>query len=257
MCELFGLSSVEKIQLNNLLQEFFSHGVEHPHGWGMAFFYGNAVSLEKEPEASFKSAYLKSRLRTKIETDKMIAHIRLATRGVMDYENTHPFVMKDNCGRTWTLAHNGTVFECGAMAPFIHEQEGQTDSERILCYIISRINLEQEQKKRQLSQEERFCLTDEIICEISPENKLNLIIYDGELMYVHTNYKDSLFKCQKKKTVIISTRPLDNGRWDNVPMNTLSAYRDGSLIYTGTNHGNEFIDSEEKMRLLFLDFANL
>ena len=28
----------------------FSHGMEHPHGWGMAFFYGNAVSLEKRPE---------------------------------------------------------------------------------------------------------------------------------------------------------------------------------------------------------------
>ena len=22
-----------------MLKEFFSHGVDHPHGWGMAFFY--------------------------------------------------------------------------------------------------------------------------------------------------------------------------------------------------------------------------
>ena len=56
MCELFGLSSAEKIQLNDLLKEFFSHGMEHPHGWGMAFFYGNAVSLEKQPETACKSS---------------------------------------------------------------------------------------------------------------------------------------------------------------------------------------------------------
>ena len=40
-------------------------------------------------------------------------------------------------------------------------------------------------------------------------------------------------------------------------MNTLLAYQDGKLLHTGTDHGHEFFDSEEKMRLLFLDFANL
>lgn len=257
MCELFGLSSAKKIQLNSMLKEFFSHGVEHPHGWGIAFFYGNAVSLEKQPENSCKSNYLKQRLRVKIEADKLIAHIRLATKGNMDYENTHPFVMRDNCDRTWTLAHNGTIFECDALNPFVYEQQGQTDSERILCYIISRINEVQEKKKRPLSQEERFCLVDQIVCEISPENKVNLLIYDGELLYVHTNYRDSLFCCRKGEAVVLSTRPLDKDKWENIPMNTLQAYQRGKLLYTGTDHGNEFIDSEEKMRLLFLDFANL
>lgn len=65
----------------------------------MAFFYENAVSLEKQPEASHKSLYLKQRLQSKIEADRMIAHIRLATRGTIGYENTHPFVMGDISGR--------------------------------------------------------------------------------------------------------------------------------------------------------------
>lgn len=59
----------------------------------------------------------------------MIAHIRLATRGTMDYENTHPFVMRDNSDRTWTLAHNGTIFECEALNPFVSSQQGQTARE--------------------------------------------------------------------------------------------------------------------------------
>lgn len=257
MCELFGINSSEKIQLNYLLKEFFSHGVEHPHGWGMAFFYGNAVSLEKQPEASFKSKYLKQRLRVKIEADKMLAHIRFATRGTMDYENTHPFVMRDNNDRTWTLEHNGTIFECEALNRFMNVQQGQTDSERILLYIVDRMNAEQECLNRPLSSEERFQMMDKIICELTPENKVNLLVYDGELLYVHTNFKDSLFQCRKENAMIFSTKPLENKDWENVPMNTLFAYKNGNLLYTGTNHGHEFVNSEAKMRLLFLDYANL
>lgn len=80
MCELFGVDSAKKIPLNELLREFFSDGTEHPHGWGMAFFYGNAVSLEKQPQSAVTSNYLKQRLRAKIETDKMI-HISVLRPG--------------------------------------------------------------------------------------------------------------------------------------------------------------------------------
>ncbi len=256
MCELFGVNSVKKLELNELLLEFFSHGVNHPNGWGMAFFYGNAVSLEKQPEASHKSVYLKQRLQFKVEADNMIAHIRLATRGNINYENSHPFVMRDNCNRTWTLAHNGTIFDCDLLNPFIHIQQGQTDSERILSYIVSRMNAANE-IKNELSNQDRFELIDKVICEITPENKVNLLLFDGELMYVHTNYKNSLYRCQKGEAVVISTTPLDYHIWESVPMNTLTAYQNGKQVFTGTNHKNEFFETEEKMRLLFLDFANL
>lgn len=256
MCELFGVTSRSKLELNELLLRFFSHGTEHPNGWGMAFFYGNAVSLEKQPEASYKSNYLKQRLQYKVEADKMIAHIRLATRGSLNYENTHPFVMRDNSDRTWTLAHNGTIFDCDLLNPFTRSQQGQTDSERILAYIVSRMNTEMENKK-ELSGQERFGLIDEIMCEITPENKVNLLLFDGELMYVHTNYQNSLYSCRKGEAVVISTRPLDHQVWEPVPMNTLIAYQDGKQVYKGTDHKNEFFETEEKMRLLFLDYSNL
>ncbi len=186
----------------------------------------------------------------------MIAHIRLATRGSQSYENTHPFVMRDNSGRTWTLAHNGTVFDCDLLNPFTHCQQGQTDSERILAYITSRMDIEMENKK-ELPAQERFGIVDKILCEITPENKINLLLFDGELMYVHTNYQNSLYRCRKGDAVIISTKPLGRHVWEPVPMNTLAAYKDGKQMYTGTNHRNEFFETEEKMRLLFLDFANL
>lgn len=257
MCELFGVNGAAAQQWNEFLKVFFSHAEEHPHGWGMAFFYGNAVSLEKQPSAANTSDYLRQRLRAPIVTDKMIAHIRLATKGSLDYENTHPFVERDNHNRTWTLAHNGTIFECDTLNPYVHVQKGHTDSERILFYVIRRINDEQSRLGRSLRSNERFAVIDNILCEITPENKVNLLLFDGEVLYVHTNQKATLYRCRKGKAMVFSTRPLDLDRWEPVPMNTLLAYREGKLLYEGTNHGNEFFFSEEKMRLIFLDYSGL
>lgn len=257
MCELFGVSSPERIRLNQMLKTFFSHGNEHPHGWGMAFFYGNAVSLEKSPQTSTKSDYLKQRLCFDVSADQMIAHIRLATKGSMDYENTHPFVERDSRGRTWTLAHNGTIFDCDVLSPYVHRQQGQTDSERILLYLIDRVNAAQDQKGSALTQEERFGVVESVLSEITPENKVNLLLFDGALLYAHSNLPGSLHFCRKGKAVIVSTRPLDGDDWKELPPNTLVAWQAGKLRFTGADHGHTFHEDPEKMRLLFLDFAAL
>ena len=116
MCELFGVNTPGKIQLNHLLDVFFSHGDKHPHGWGMAFFENGTVQMEKQAVSSTKSARLREYRSRKIMSDRMIAHIRLATKGNMEHENCHPFIKKDEMGRTWTLAHNGAIFEGEIMA---------------------------------------------------------------------------------------------------------------------------------------------
>lgn len=257
MCELFGLNSENKVYMNDLLKEFFSHGNDHPNGWGLAFFYKDGVSLEKQPENSCKSAYLKQRLEAEIRADKMMAHIRLATRGDMSWENSHPFVLRDNSGRAWTFMHNGTIFECDVLNRYVKTQKGSTDSERIILYIIDRVNEAQEKAGRPLNKAERFSLIDQMICEISPENKLNIVMFDGELLYAHTNFKGSLHFLRYDRTVIVSTRPLDERGWKELPLNTLVAYENGALAFKGTDHGHEFIATPEKMKLLFLDYACL
>lgn len=252
MCELFGVSANKKIQLNEFLTEFFSHSVKHPNGWGMAFFYDNAVSLEKQPESAYKSAYLKQRLQSKIEADKLIAHIRFATRGSIQYENTHPFVMRDKYNRSWTLAHNGTIFESTVLSNFT---TGKTDSELILAYLINQINAQKDNVV--LSKEERFQIVQKVIEEVTPENKVNVLIFDGELLYVHANDPDSLYWRIQDTAIIVSTSPLDHYKWECVPINTVIAYEDGKVLYTGTPHHNTFIRTEEKMKHLFLDYAGL
>ena len=231
MCELFGVSSPEKIDIKDLLLEFFSHSIRHPDGWGMAFFEDNDVALEKQPLDSRKSQYLKSRMKAISKADNMIAHIRLATKGSVEYENTHPFVKKDRFGRSWTLAHN----------------------ERILLYIIKTIN----EEITNPDAEARFRILDRILCEITPGNKVNLLVYDGELLYVHTNYRSSLHQRKEGGGMLFSTRPLGRKEWEPLPMNTLLAFRKGKQKFTGTDHGNEFIDNASKTRHLYLDYAAL
>jgi len=241
MCELFGISSAKKVKCNDILRTFFSHGVDNPDGWGLATFYGNAVSLEKEPISSMDSVYLKNRLTDDIVEDMLLAHIRKASVGSLEYKNSHPFALRDNFDRLWTLTHNGTIFEGPVLEPYVSLQKGNTDSERILYYLVDQINARQKEKRGELSEEERFSVVDELIHAITPKNKVNLMIYDGDLFYFHTNHKESLHFCQKEKMLLVSTKPLNQDHWEEVPMNTLLAYRSGELVYTGKKHANEYI----------------
>ena len=257
MCELFGVSSRKRITVNDLLKEFFSHSVRHANGWGIATFYENSVSLEKEPVQAIKSTYLKERLQHSISAKNMIAHIRLATRGVTEYANSHPFVLRDNYDRCWTLAHNGTIFDYPRHDPYLHRQEGGTDSERILYYLVDQIDQRQAELGRALTGEERFSLLDELVSDMARGNKLNLLIYDGELLYVHTNYAESLWYTRREEAMVFATTPLDRGVWKVHPFTTLCAYHDGHLVFRGTNHGGEYRQNDQDMQMLFMDYAVL
>lgn len=257
MCELFGVSSGGKVAVRGYLEEFFSHSVRHPNGWGIALFYGNSVSLEKEPVQASKSRYLRERLRSLPEQADMIAHIRFATRGADEYENSHPFVRRDNFNNVWTFAHNGTIFNYPPVDKYFGEQEGQTDSERVLYYVIDQINERQSRLNRPLDFEERFRLLDGIVCDMSAGNKLNLLLYDGGTLYVHCNYANTLYCLQKEGAAFFSTVPLSKEDWQPVPFTTLLAYREGKRVMTGTNHGNQYLDNENDAKMLFIDYSSL
>ncbi|MBQ6582331.1 MAG: class II glutamine amidotransferase [Mogibacterium sp.] len=256
MCELFGISSENIVCANGLLQEFFSHSERHRDGWGLAVFRNGAVSLEKEPLKALRSTYLRDRLSRGVNSKCLFAHIRKATVGTLEYSNCHPFVWDDSTGRTWTLMHNGTVFEPEEIVPYFRKQEGTTDSEGILLRIIDGIDRKTE-AQGELTAEERFRTLDGMICSLAPGNKLNLMIYDGELLYVHTNYRDSLYVWQQPGRSIFATSPLQCGTWDPLPMCQLLAYRDGRLVLEGTVHGHEYIDEKSALDPYYMAYAGL
>ena len=155
MCEMLGLSAKRRLSVNGILRTFFSHAEQHPHGWGLATFPdGVAPAIDKEPVCASRSAFLKGRLAAPIEERTLIAHIRFATVGHLEYANCHPFSAADNRGRIWTLAHNGTIFNGPELNDYIGIQYGDTDSERVLLHLIDRIDREQIRLGRSLEEEE-------------------------------------------------------------------------------------------------------
>ncbi len=254
MCELLGLTSDKKIRMNELLETFFSHSVEHPDGWGLALLDQDPISIEKEPKKAADSSFLKELLAQNIETSQCVAHIRKASIGEVSLKNTHPFLKHDAAGRLWVLAHNGTLFDPRVIAPYRHLQEGATDSESVLIYIIDEINKRPDSDREEV----RIRVVEDVVRSIvSPDNRLNLLLYDGDCFYVHTNHPGSLHKKEENGTVLFSTRPLENTGWEEAPQNRLMVFRRGQLICIGQKHGGTYIHDEERMNHLYRTYSQL
>lgn len=250
MCELFGVSSRMHVQINDYLYEFYSHCEEHPHGWGLAIMQGNTSIIQKQPVKANQSDELKKLLLQDIIVEHAFAHIRLATMGYTDSFNCHPFSQIDNSGRTWTLIHNGTIFKFEDLNKYTSKQVGETDSERILLYIIDEVNSWQDELERSLNAEECFQLLNEIITDLAKGNKLNIMIFNGEILFVHTNYRDSLYYLEKDDSMFLSTRPLTRDKWNQMPINTLIGIINSKVAFRGKTHDNEFVVTEENFNFL-------
>lgn len=258
MCELLGFSSKARRRVNDALREFYSHADDHPHGWGLARFeYGGAPSIEKEPACATRSERLAAILARPVEARTLLAHIRLATIGNIEYVNCHPFTAKDNDGRSWTLIHNGTIFDGSRLNAYMFTQAGETDSERILLHIVDAIDSEQTRLGRPLYGAERFDALAAAIAGLSKGNKLNLLICDGEFMYAHCNSRGGLHIKREAGAVTFSTRPLSEQGWEEAPFTSLVAVKEGDVVRQSAPHGHEYIFDPNDYTMLYMDFAKL
>ena len=81
-------------------------------------------------------------------------------------------------------------------------------------------------------------------------NKLNLIIHDGEQMYVHTNLRESLHYLKDENGIFISTQALDDNEWVEFPLNTVLSFSKGELLFESEPHLNEYVETEEQLRFI-------
>lgn len=242
MCELFGFCAAKNYDLTKWLKEFYSHSPNHPDGWGLATFYGNAVSVEKEPICANDSTYLMNRLSVPVEESLLLSHIRKASVGALEFSNCHPFVKRDAGDRCWTLIHNGTIFQSEVLEKYTQVQRGSSDSERILLYIIENIDSLENRLGRAATSKERFDVVESSIAEIAPGNKVNLMIYDSEQFYVHANMASSLHYLELSDGIMLSTKPLSDESWHEVPLSTVIVYRDGREIFRGEDRHHVYTD---------------
>lgn len=257
MCELLGISSDTPDDYKDILRKFFTHSYDNPHGWGIMFEKNecktdmdkadNERLIVKEPVSAGDSDILEGILDEMGKQNIVMAHIRYATVGSIKYDNCHPYTASDASGREWTLIHNGTIYSGSIISEFTNGQKGDTDSERIFLYILTEINKAITVNRENLSAECRFNIIDKIICALSQRNKINIMIYDGEFLYAHKNMKNTLSFKRQKDGIILATKPLDKDNWMPLPMTQLLAFKDGKLVFEGTNHGNVFVPALENI----------
>ena len=251
MCEIFCFNSNTPKQVNECLQCFYNHSEEHPHGWGLANMHSKEYVIDKEPVKATCSQYLKDILSNPVVGKNVFAHIRLATVGEIISPNCHPFIEMDGNNRSWMLIHNGTIFDYPILEKYKDKENGDTDSERILLYIIDKVNEFEQAKGAPSTIKERFNLLTEIVNDLSRSNKLNLMIYDGEVTYIHSNMKESLYYLKNENEFLVATTPLDNNEnWLQVELNKLFVLDDGNILYESSEHDNEFILTEEHERIM-------
>lgn len=248
MCELLGFTSSEATDIREQLRGFYAHSVRHPHGWGMMCETKRGREIIHEAACASDSDMLAELIEQISPQQNFLGHIRFATVGSIKPENCHPFSGKDLSGREWTMIHNGTIYSSNNMYRYYTRQTGDTDSERLFMSLIDRLNDRILQGK--MSERDRFEEVNRFMVENAPRNKLNLIIYDGELMYVHKNLKNTLSYRRSEGGIVFATTPVDDGEWIPFPMAQVIAYRNGKQVYRGDRHKGEFVPTLEYITAL-------
>lgn len=248
MCELFGVSYKKPEDIKNQLNTFFQHSTHHPHGWGMLRMVNGKYEITKEPVKAADSLILPEIVANLEKQTATMAHIRLATVGSIKLNNCHPYYGEDVTGRTWTLMHNGTIYSSGELMHYLSEQEGDTDSERVFLHLLASVKKAYEEHG-EVTEEMRFDIVEKLVNQLSNRNKLNLMIFDGELLYVHKNMKDTLYQKETDNGFIFSTTKLEED-WEPVEMCRVKAYKNGSLVYEGKEQTSEFVPTLEYITAL-------
>jgi glutamine amidotransferase len=207
--------------------------------------------ISKEPIKATCSQHLKEILSNPLVSKNVFAHIRLATMGEIISPNCHPFIELDDNNRSWMLIHNGTIFDYPPLDKYREIETGNTDSERILLYIIDNVNKFEKAKGAPSTIKERFNLLAELIEEMAEGNKLNLMIYDGDLTYIHSNMRDSLYYLKNDDGFLVASTPItDDEGWKPAEMNKLFGIIDGNIIFESEEHDNEFVLTKEQEEFL-------
>lgn len=147
MCRMFGFrSAVPSKAHRSLVAADNALGAQsrlHPDGWGIGWFVDDEAYVIKSANAAHACDRF-NRASGRLESHTFLVHVRRATVGVTDHLNAHPF----RHGR-WLFAHNGTIFDFERVEPWLLEQIdpafkplllGDTDSERLFYFLLSRLN---------------------------------------------------------------------------------------------------------------------
>jgi glutamine amidotransferase len=193
MCRLTGIIASEPTEFGLVLKEaprsLATLSREHPDGWGIAIYGadGGSWDVSKGVERAADDGRFHE-IAARSRGHVLVAHIRQKTVGPTRLENTHPFIRED-----FIFAHNGTVKDVdllreGTSAARLSEISGDTDSELLFAYLLSRLD---ERGLSRLTDDASRAAANDALDEVTRDLRarkigaFNFLLSDGATTFAH------------------------------------------------------------------------
>ncbi|MFH7765124.1 class II glutamine amidotransferase [Acinetobacter sp. BSP-28] len=185
MCQLLGMNCATPTDVTFSFRGFSQRaGItsDHCDGFGIAFFEDKACRLFVDNQSAVESPIAELIRNYPIKSRNVIAHIRKATQGKINLENSHPF-SRELWGRQWIFAHNGDLHDFNPTLSGRFTPVGNTDSERAFCYLLDQLVLKFGYHEPKLDQV--FDLLAEISPKIAEHGTFNFCLSNGQALFTY------------------------------------------------------------------------
>lgn len=185
MCQLLGMNCATPTDITFSFRGFSQRaGVtsDHCDGFGIAFFEDKACRLFVDNQSAVESPIAELIRNYPIKARNVIAHIRKATQGKINLENSHPFI-RELWGRQWIFAHNGDLHDFTPELSGRYTPVGNTDSERAFCYLLD--HLIARFGFTEPSLEQIFDALAEISPSIAEHGTFNFCLSNGQALFTY------------------------------------------------------------------------
>ena len=260
MCQLLGMNCATPTDITFSFRGFSQRaGItsDHSDGFGIAFFEDKACRLFVDNQSAVESPIAELVRNYPIKSRNVIAHIRKATQGKINLENSHPF-SRELWGRQWIFAHNGDLKDflpelSGRFTPV-----GNTDGERAFCYLLDLL------VKRFGYDEPKLDQVFDLLADISPSiaehGTFNFCLSNGQALFTYATTKlhwlvrEYPFKpaqlidievevdfsqvtTPEDRVAVITTEPLtQNEEWTAFQEGEMILFRDGAKYRSQLTH---------------------
>ncbi len=260
MCQLLGMNCATPTDITFSFRGFSQRaGItsDHSDGFGIAFFEDKACRLFVDNQSAVESPIAELVRNYPIKSRNVIAHIRKATQGKINLENSHPF-SRELWGRQWIFAHNGDLKDflpelSGRFTPV-----GNTDSERAFCYLLDQLVKRFGYNEPKLDQV--FDLLAEISPSIAEHGTFNFCLSNGQALFTYATTKlhwlvrkypfkpaqlidievevdFSQVTTPEDRVAVITTEPLtQNEEWTAFQEGEMILFRDGAKYRSQLTH---------------------
>jgi predicted glutamine amidotransferase len=254
MCQLLGMNCATPTDITFSFRGFSQRaGItsDHCDGFGIAFFEDKACRLFVDNQSAVESPIAELVRNYPIKSRNVIAHIRKATQGKINLENSHPF-SRELWGRQWIFAHNGDLHDFNPRLSGRFTPVGNTDSELAFCYLLEQLVLRFGYNEPSL--EQIFELLVEISPSIAEHGTFNFCLSNGQALFaynitkLHWLVREYPFKpaqlidldvevdfsqvtTPEDRVAVITTEPLtQNETWSAFKPGEMILFKDGQPI---------------------------